>query len=261
MHLIFRTKEFLKYMLSADNEHAIHSPFVYDLYTNIILDRSSYYAFEKIESVRAKMILSDEKIPVLDYGTGGEEKSQRLLKISYIARHYVKPQKDGQLLFRLINYFHPGSILEMGTSLGITTLFLAAPVSKSKVVTIEGCPNTSAVARKNFERAGVKNIVLETGEFNKSLPLALAHFEKLDFVYFDGNHRKQATLQYFNQCLELHHTGSVFVFDDIHWSSEMLEAWDEIRNHPLVTISIDLYRVGIIFFRETQPKQHFRLRF
>ena len=261
MHLFFRAKEFINYKLRAGNEHDIHSPFVYDLYTNVILDKSSFYAFDKIESVRSKMLLSAEKIPVHDFGTGGEEQSQRMLSLSYIARHYIKPRKEAQLLFRLVNYFRSGHILEIGTSLGITTMYLATPDSKSKVVTVEGCPNTAAVAGKNFESAGVRNITQLTGEFNHSLPQALALTGKIDFAYFDGNHRKDPTLAYFNSCLDFHHPGSVFVFDDIYWSKEMAAAWNEIKNHPAVTITVDLYTMGIVFFREARQKQHFRLHF
>lgn len=261
MQQVFRSIEYLRHRLTAGNEHDIHSPFIYDLYTNIITENNAYYVFDKIESIRSKMLLSEEKIPVQDFGTGGEEQKQRVLNISFIARHFVKPEKEARLLFRLVNFFRPQSILELGTSLGITTLYLASPDSKSKVVTVEGCPNTATVAGKNFERAGIKNITQVVGEFNKSLPIALSHFEKIDFAYFDGNHRKEATLQYFNSCLEYHHVDSVFVFDDIFWSKEMADAWKEIKNHPAVKVSIDLYSVGIVFFRDTLPKQHFKLRF
>lgn len=260
-HFFFRLKEFLKYRLRAGNEHTIHSPFVYDLYTGVIADRSSFYAFEKVESVRAKMLLSKERIPVLDFGTGGEEKNQRMLSLSYVVRHYVKPKKESRFLFRLANYMHAADILELGTSLGITTLYLATTDSRSRVVTAEGCPNTAAAARKNFERAGIKNIHQVVGEFNRSLPEALSQFTRLDFVYFDGNHRKVPTLKYFKECLPKHHEHSVFVFDDIYWSSDMAEAWREIKDHPDVTISIDLYSLGLVFFRSTLPKQHFTLRF
>jgi len=207
------------------------------------------------------MLLSGEKIPVLDFGTGGEEKKQRLLTLGFIARNYIKPAKEGQLLFRLVNYFKPKTILELGTSLGITTLYLAAPLSSSIVITLEGCPNTSAVARKNFERLAVKNIHQETGEFNKSLPIALAKTQQLDFVYFDGNHKKLPTLSYFNACLQQMHHESVFVFDDIYWSKEMTEAWNEIKSHQAVTMSVDLYSTGIVFFREASQVQHFKLKF
>ena len=261
MHEIFRLKEFLKHRLTAGNAHDIHSPFLFDLYTNVIMDGSRFYAFEKIESVRSKMILSTEKIPVLDFGTGGEEKKQRLLSLNFIARNYIKPAREGQLLFRLVNFFKPKTILELGTSLGITTLYLSAPLSSSTVITLEGCPNTSAVAKKNFEQLAVTNIIQMTGEFSQSLPLALSKTRELDFVYFDGNHKKEPTLDYFRACLQQMHPGSVFIFDDIHWSRDMTEAWNEIKMHPSVTLSVDLYSMGIIFFREATQVQHFKLKF
>lgn len=261
MQQVFRSIEFLRHRMTAGNEHDIHSPFIYDLYTNIITENNAYYVFDKIESVRSKMLLSEDKIPVQDFGTGGEEQKQRLLKLSFIASHFLKPEKEARLLFRLVNFFRPQSILELGTSLGITTLYMATPDSKSKVVTIEGCHNTAAVAGKNFQRAGITNVIQEVGEFSKSLPGALSHFKKIDLAYFDGNHRKEPTLQYFNSCLEYHHVDSVFVFDDIYWSKEMADAWNEIRNHPAVTVSIDLYSMGIVLFRDTLPKQHFKLKF
>jgi len=186
---------------------------------------------------------------------------ERLLSLGFIARNYAKPAKDAKLLFRLVNHFKPNTILELGTSLGITTLYLAAPLSSSRVITLEGCENTAAVARKNFERTATKNIQQVIGEFSKSLPMALAETDQLDFVYFDGNHRKQPTLDYFNVCLQHKHPGSVFVFDDIHWSREMTEAWKEIKRHPSITMSVDLYSMGIIFFREASQVQHFKLKF
>lgn len=261
MKQLRRSLEYLRYLLKAGDEHDVHSPFVYDLYTNVIAGRNTYYIFDKIESVRSKMLLSEEKIPVLDFGTGGEETNQRVLKVSGIARHFVKSPKEARLLFRLVNFFRPKAILELGTSLGITTMYLAAPDSKSRVVTVEGCPNTAAVAGKNFEMAGIGNIIQVIGEFGKGLPEALTHFSKIDFAYFDGNHRKQATVDYFNQCLPFAHSESVFVFDDIYWSREMKEAWTDIKNNPAVSVSIDLYCMGIVLFRNTQPKQHFVLKF
>lgn len=261
MKPLFRSLEYLRHRLTANDEHGIHSPFVYDLYTNVISQNKSYYVFDKIEAIRSKMLLSREQVQVTDFGTGGEEKKRRVLKLSFIARHFVKPQNEARLLFRLVNFFRPGNILELGTSLGITTMYLAAPDSKCKVVTVEGCPNTAMIAGKNFTRAGFGNITMKVGEFKKSLPDALAHFKKIDFAYFDGNHRKDATLDYFNLCLPYIHTDTVFVFDDIYWSWEMEEAWKEIKNHPSVKLSIDLYSMGIVLFRNAQPKQHFKLKF
>jgi len=229
------------------------------LYVNIICDETPFYSYDTIEAIRAQMLLSNEKIDAHDFGAGSEKSRSRSL--SSIARRSVKPAKYGQLLFRLINHFQPARILEIGTSLGITTMYLAAPNKKSKVITLEGCPNTSAVAESNFKKVGASNIELIVGDFDATIPMALKELPHLDFVYFDGNHRKEPTLRYFQQCLLHHHQNSVFVFDDIYWSREMAEAWEAIKKEPTVTMTIDLYSIGIVFFKKELQKQNYRLRF
>jgi predicted O-methyltransferase YrrM len=253
--------QFLRYKLVSSNSHHLHSPFVFDLYNNVIKDENPFYIFNLIESVRARMLLSDDEITVHDLGTGGDRSSHKKLSLSTIAKHSVKPAKYGQLLFRLVNKFHPEYIVELGTSLGITTMYLAAPHSDSKVITIEGCEETAAIAKKNFQLSRLKNIQQITGEFGECLPEALAQIPRTDFVFFDGNHRKEATLAYFQLCLAKHQEHSVFVFDDIHWSGEMNEAWKIIQQHEDVTLTIDLFALGIVFFRTGFPKQHFILKY
>ena len=252
--------QFLRYKLAAGNDRCLHSPFVFNFYNQVLKGESKYYVFDKIESVRSKMVLSDEQIEVHDFGTGGKIKQPKMRSLAFITKQYVKPVKEAQILFRLINYFRPMNILELGTSIGITTMYLASPDSKSNVLTLEGCSNTAEVARKNFEIAGIKNIKQVIGEFSKTLPETVSKTAQLDFVYFDGNHRKMATLEYFQQCLTKHHEQTIFVFDDIYWSKEMTEAWKIIQQHESVTMTIDLFFIGIVFFRKEFPKQHFVLK-
>jgi predicted O-methyltransferase YrrM len=83
---------------------------------------------------------------------------------------------------------------------------------------------------------------------------------KLDLVFFDGNHQKVPTLDYFHHCLTKAHENSIFIFDDIHWSSEMDEAWQQIQGHEQVSLTIDLFQFGLVFFRKGIAKQHFTLR-
>ncbi len=254
------TLQYLRYRLVSSDEHGLHSPFVFDLYNNVIKDETPFYVFHLIESIRAKMLLSDEKISVHDFGTG-RTSSRKKRSLQFIAKHYVKPAKYGQLLFRLVNRFQPQHVLELGTSLGITTMYLASTSTKSNVITVEGCPNTAAKAAQNFETAGIKNIEQLIGEFSETLPVALKKIPQFDFVFVDGNHRKDATLSYFHLCLSKHTEDSVFIFDDIHWSSEMQEAWKTIQQHEAVTLTIDLFFIGLVFFRKGIPKQHFVLKY
>ena len=266
MKLLEQTKipnalQYLRYKLKAINDQHIHSPFVYHFYNNIIRDETPFYVFTLIESVRSKMLLSEDQIEVHDLGTGGKKYQKKIRSLQFIARHYLKPSKDAQLLFRLVNHFHPVHILELGTSLGLTTMYLASADSKAHVMTVEGCPNTAGVAKKNIASLGIKNIEQFVGEFSAVLPGILKNTTRLDFVYFDGNHRKSATLDYFQLCLSKHHEQTVFVFDDIHWSLEMSEAWKIIQQHEAVTLTIDLFFIGIVFFRKGIQKQHFILKY
>ncbi len=258
MNKLFSAGSFLKYRLNADNAHDIHSPFVYDLFNNILHDKTPYYCFDLVESVRAKQLLNNNKINIKDFGTG---KNHRTVLVSDIAKKAVKPKKYAQLLFRLVNRFSSENILEIGTSLGITTLYLSMPNTKNKIITLEGSPEIAAIAKKNFEFIQRKNIELICGEFEESLPKALLKFNKLDLVYFDGNHKRNPTLSYFDKCLDLSTEDSIFVFDDIYWSREMKNAWKEIKKNSNVTLSIDLFQFGIVFFKKGLEKQHFTLRY
>jgi predicted O-methyltransferase YrrM len=207
---------------------------------------------------------SSQSITVTDLGAGsqvsGASGTQR--RVRDIARYAAKPPRLAQLLFRLVNHFQPSTILELGTSLGLTTAYLAAADSRNQVITFEGCPNTAAIARETFTKLQLRNVQLVEGNLDTTLPATLDTLTKpVDFVFFDGNHRYEPTLRYFEQCLSKAHENSVFVLDDIHWSAEMEQAWEAIKANPAVTITVDLFYVGLVFFRKKQPRQDFWLRY
>jgi predicted O-methyltransferase YrrM len=258
--LLFR---YLRFLLKSTNEHGVHSPFVFELYTRVIRPDppAAYYCFQSIEHLRQQLLASSRQIQVLDLGAGSRVSSSKNRKIATIARHAEKSARFGQLLFRLVNHFQPQTIFDLGTSLGITTMYLAAPQPRAQVYTFEGCPQTLRVAQENFSRLNYTNIRSVPGNIDETLPATLARITALDFVFFDANHRREPTLRYFQLCLEKAHEESVFVFDDIYWSEEMAGAWQEIKAHPAVSLTIDLFFVGLVFFRKKQPRQHFVLRF
>ncbi len=241
--------------------HSIHSPFVYDLFENVINKKTDCTIFKNIEDVRNSMLFSNEIIDCIDYGAGGSGSSNKKRKISDIAKKSAKSQKYCALLYRLAAYFKPKTILELGTSLGISTLYQSLPGETLKVITIEGCENTAAIAKNNFNVSSAANIDLIVGEFDEVLPKVLKNIESTDYVFFDGNHSYEPTINYFHQCLEKANENSLFVFDDIHWSDEMENAWMYIKNHEKVSISIDLFFMGLIFFRKRITKQNFIIRF
>jgi predicted O-methyltransferase YrrM len=252
---------YTKYRFKSDNEHDIHSPYLFDFYNDVICDDNPFYIYDDIESIRAKLLLTDMEITIEDHGAGSKVNKSNKRKIRDIAKNTLKAPKYGQLLFRLVNRLKPTTILELGTSLGVSTLYLAAPSKKIMVTTVEGCANTAKVAQVNFDKIGFKNIELVNDTFDHFLPNYLTKTDTLDFVFFDGNHQKEATLNYFNWCVEKVHHETVFVFDDIHWSEGMTAAWEEIKKHQKVTSTIDLFFMGIVFFNPDLSKEDFVLKF
>ena len=258
---IFITAGYLKYLFSARSAGSIHSPFVFELYRDVIQNKSSFPGFRKVEELRSSLLRSSETIDTIDLGAGSNILSTKKKKISSIVKSYSKTEKYGRLLFRLADFFKPEKILELGTSLGLSTAYLASPSGSIRVTTLEGCPETADAARKNFKKISLENIEVITGNFNDTLSAALKKTGNPGLVFFDGNHRKEPTLRYFRECLEHSSAGSVFIFDDIHWSEEMEDAWIEIKKHSTVTCTIDLFFLGLVFFRKEMTKQDFVLRF
>ena len=254
-------KYYLQFLFHSKNEHSLHSPFVFELYTKIIQSKTEFPIFELIENIRKKLLKNRSIINISDFGAGSRIYKTNQREICQIAKSAEKNPKFGKLLFRLIQHFKPSTIFDLGTSLGITTIYESKAYDNSKVFTFEGCPATATIAKQNFEELNCQNIEIIVGNIDETLPEELSKIKQLDFVFFDANHRYEPTIRYFELCLEKATEESIFLFDDIHWSSEMHEAWQVIRNHPKVMISIDLFYVGIIFFRKNQPKQDFVLRF
>lgn len=257
---LFRIKSLIRYLLKAQGIANIHSPFVYEFMLHVLFDKSEYRTYHEIEAIRKRLLQSRQSLLVTDYGAGNIAGLPVRKKISDIVRTAAKPPQDAQLLFRIAHFFQCRNILEIGTSLGISTMYLAASGSATAVTTLEGSASVSGEARKIFEKEGFANITLIAGHFDDTLTTALSSMASPDLVFFDGNHRKEATLNYFQQILPALHESSVLIFDDIYWSVEMKAAWEEIKSDPKVTLTIDLFRLGIAFINRRLSKQDFMLR-
>jgi predicted O-methyltransferase YrrM len=252
--------DYLLHRIKAKNRHGLHSPFVYRLADEVIYDFIAKKIYAEIENLR-KALLSDNRIiNITDLGAGSAVKKSNKKKISEIARNSLKAPKLAQLLYRLVAEMKPANIIELGTCLGITTIYLQKAAPDARVLTLEGCPETAAVAQNIIENADCKHVKLIKGNFDDTLPEAIAKLPALDFVFVDGNHQKEATLKYFNWCMPKVHENSLLIFDDIYWSDGMKEAWQQIKADPRVTVTIDLFWIGLIFFRKGQAKENFMLK-
>ena len=258
---MFQLLAYLRFWLRSGNAHGLHSPFVFGLYTTVVRHTGTFKAYAAIEARRRQLLSSSASLSVTDFGAGSRTGAGQRRRVADIALTAAKSPPLAQLLFRLVNCFQPVTILELGTSLGLTTAYLATANSRHRVVTFEGCPNVAAVARETFATLRLNNISVVEGNIDHTLsPTLSALGAPVDFVFFDGNHRYKPTLRYFELCLAHRTDESVFVFDDIHWSSEMEQAWEAIKVHPEVMMTVDLFHIGLVFFRKNQPKQHFSLR-
>lgn len=256
--------KYLHYYFTAENGkgHGVHSPFVFDFIQHVLNDDRIFYAYQPIENLRQLLLHDTRVLEIEDFGAGSRIKKTNQRSVSAIAKFSLKPVKYGQLLFRIIDHYAPKHLLELGTSLGITSAYLAMANPSASLTTMEDTHSVATIARENFQKLGVKNISVIEGNFDHTLPLWLAEKQKIDFAFIDGNHRYHPTMDYFHQLLSHIHEYSILVFDDIHWSSEMEKAWTEIKNHPSVTLSIDLFFIGMVFFRkECKVKQALSVRF
>jgi predicted O-methyltransferase YrrM len=256
--------KYFRYYLSASNGkgHGVHSPFVFDFIKNVLNDKKEYDCYYSLEKLRSELLHARRVIEVEDFGAGSLAVPYEQKKVSDIARSFLKSKKFAQLLFRIVQYYKPETIIELGTSLGITSAYLAYADKTSEVFTLEGSKNVASIAEENLQKLGLQNVKVIQGNFDDTLPGLLLQIEKVDLAFVDGNHRKVPTLNYFHQFLKRSSEDSVFIFDDIHWSVEMEEAWKEIQQHPSVTLTIDLFFIGLVFFKKDfKAKQHFVIRF
>jgi predicted O-methyltransferase YrrM len=253
-------KDYLWHRFRAKNRHGVHSPFVYRLVDEVIYDFADKKVYTEAENLRKQLINDNRIITITDLGAGSHVNNNREKKIGDIANNALKPPKLAQLLYRLAADLKPGNILELGTCLGITTLYLQKAAPEAKVYTLEGCPETAGVAKETFEKAGLNRVDLTIGNFDDTMPPVIKNLDKLDFVFVDGNHQKEATIKYFEWCLPKVHENTLLIFDDIYWSEGMKEAWNEIKANPKVTVTIDLFWIGLVFFKSGRVKEDFLIK-
>lgn len=240
----------------------MHSPFIFHFITQILNDKQHYPEYDKAEGLRQQLLHDRTVLNIEDFGAGSSVSKTNQRAVSTIARNSAKSGKFGQLLFRMVKAYQPETILELGTSLGITTSYMALAKPEAKLVTLEGAGEVASIARKNFQSLDLHTISIKEGNFNDTLSYVVNELSTVDFSFIDGNHRREPTERYFKELLKKTHNDSILIFDDIHWSREMEEAWASIKAHPSVHCTIDLFFIGIVFFRqEFREKQHFNIRF
>jgi hypothetical protein len=247
----FQAKAYLSYWLDAVDEHSLHSPFYFDFYTRVVKKNKTGTPIERAEKLRAQLLKDQRFLNDPDPGSGSSTKRP----ISVIAQNSLSPVSISSLYNDMIDYFKARKVIELGTSFGINTLYLASKKERS-VTTFEGSRQVAEIARLTFEFSESKNIEMIEGNIDVTLKRYLQSIRKFDLVLMDANHRYEPTLRYFNLLMPKLHDSTVIIIDDIHYSAEMHEAWNELKNHKLVYGSADLFRCGVLFFDPSLNKQH-----
>lgn len=238
----------------------VRHPFVLSLGKALFDDTRWFYAFSDAAGLRDYIYQNHQLIPQSEFGAGSQVLTDNQIRVSALGRSAAVDEGNGQLLFRLVNFLKPATLLEMGTCLGLSAVYQAAAAQDARFLTIEGSPAIAELAKGHLQGLKYKNIETHQGSFDAVLPKLLPTLPQLDYVYLDGDHRHEPTLRYFEACLPFLGKESAFVVADIYWSAEMMTAWKALQKHPEVTLTIDLYDFGILFFRESdEPKQHFSL--
>lgn len=251
--------EYLKHFARSKSTkgHGIHSPFVYELATRVFRD-STESQFQPIVSLRKKLNADTRAIQVTDLGAGSRVHQSPTRTIKSIVKHSAKNDKMGRLMYRLSVHLPAVKMLELGTSLGLTTAYLAH--AKVPVISIEGCPEITEIARQNFLQLGLENIELINGNFDEQLAPVLDKHPDINLVFIDGNHSYEATIRYYLELKNKLRSPMAIIFDDIYWSAGMKKAWNEIVADPENQITIDLYHLGLVFFKKSHAKEHFSIR-
>lgn len=244
----------------AKTRYDVHSPFLYAFIEEVLRNKGNYYAYDAIEPQRKKLLKDEREIHIKDLGAGSKAIKGDSRKVKDIAKHVLMPPRQARLIFRIAQKFKPATTLELGTSLGITTLYLAAANTKGKVITVEGSESIYNIAKEQFDQLHQNNIQAVLASFDEFLPGFLSDNPCPDLIVVDGNHKKEPTLRYFNLLASKVNKNTILIFDDIHWSEEMEQAWQHIIGDKRVTLSIDLFFTGIVFFRDELQKEHYILK-
>ncbi|MDX9751966.1 MAG: class I SAM-dependent methyltransferase [Flavobacteriales bacterium] len=258
---LHRVAAWARHHATATDRHGVHSPFVFRLVNEVLRPTAPPAGTTDIEALRAALLRDGRHIEVTDRGAGSRRMHGAQRRVRDIAAHALCTPRAAARLHRLARFVNATNVLEMGTSLGITALYLARAVPHGRVVTMEGCPATLAIAREQFAAAGQHHIEAVAGDFRDTLPGVLDSMPAPDLAFIDGHHAEDPTLRYYAQCMAHARPGAVIVLDDIHWSPGMERAWRMIVGDPQATVTIDLHRMGLVFPYREQAKEHFRLRY
>lgn len=263
----FRVQSALRWYLGARTRYDVHSPHLVEFLREVYTDDRHYHAFDLVRSVRGYWRRKAGTVRLRSLGAPSKTTSKNERTVSSLVATNAIDDDCGRFLFRLALWLRAQNILEFGTNAGISTLYLHAADTRARLDTVEGNPDVAALARETFAKAGtgpglhphvglfqdwLDQQKIPTTAKNESKPAQSPNrptAQPLDLFFLDGDHRHQPTLDYVRQLLPRATQNAVFVIADIHWSPGMERAWEELKQFPEVTASVDVYHFGLLFFK------------
>lgn len=248
---LYLIKHYFRHFFQAHRKgHGIHSPFAYQLCEEVFYNRHPFYELKRLRDLRQSLSQNNTIIRVEDFGAGSKVFKSNERVVSQLVKSGTSSVKQSEILFRLSNFLNAKTSLELGTSIGLNALYLAMVNSSHKVVSVEGSAELAAFASKLANDHHCKNLEIKHAKFDEILPTLLPQLHSIDLLYIDGNHTYEATMRYLQLALPYMNKTGVVVLDDIYWSQGMTKAWKEACELPQVTLSIDGFYFGMLFFKE-----------
>ena len=254
--------KYIHYLLVSKSHGSkdYQSSFLNDFITNVIRDLKRF-DYKKIDHIRKQMAKDKSKININDFGAGSQKGKGNIRSVRYIVNQTSVRPKYGRFLATFVDWLSPSTIIELGTGTGLSTMYMGVTSTQSRIISIEGCSGIASLAKKNINRLGLDNVEIVTGSFQNILPTILHKLKHNLFVFIDGDHYGDHLVNYYELILPFTNENTVFVFDDIRWSRSMERAWFSLIKRDEVSVSIDIFRMGIIFMKKNFKKQHYMLWF
>lgn len=277
--------KYLKYRLAARGRRGrgIHSPLVYDLIRKVIVNEERWKVPGRVVEVHRALLKDRTRLAFEEFGagsrvasteSGGDSRddftgsdagsgitSVASRSIRSLTRRSSVNRRFGRFLFRLVRWFRPDELIELGTGIGVSTLYLSAAFDR-QMESVEASPQKHAFSKVLFEQYGIKNVKTHCGTFMQCFEDVVPDPDARSMVFLDGDHRYGATMELVERLIDTRKNGEMLiVIDDIHWSEEMERAWNELRHDSRIPFTVDLFQVGLVFIRDEVSKQHFTLTF